>query len=172
MKLVEFEIQRQDWASIRCGCGESAEHVGPELLRIARGEAEGLNGLEGHVFMPSVAFEPALPAVSVALAALADTVGASVREVFAHLLLQILASEGQSIEAARAGMDLLQGCRVVAEGGRWLLYSEVIRGATVDGASYLFEALGLLEGDLDRLDAIREIASDNLRWDLKLSAAD
>lgn len=73
-ELVRVELGRHDWASLRCGCGDSAEHV--PLLFEAIITAESPRDMIGytldrHVEVNTVLFECTVPAVSVILAALA-----------------------------------------------------------------------------------------------------
>ncbi|MFI9331214.1 hypothetical protein ACIGZJ_27230 [Kitasatospora sp. NPDC052868] len=170
MKLVELEIKRHDWTKLRCGCGMSAAHVATDLVKLARSDKESgfdIEMLDGHVLMPSVLFEPSVPTVSVALAALADDISPSARGKFLELLLLLVAGEGQATELALQGRDLVIECVSVAKSGIWLLYSEVFSGRSIDAASYAYEALTLIEDDADRLEHVRIAAGEFLRWDLR-----
>ncbi|MFE1768191.1 hypothetical protein ACFW81_28735 [Streptomyces angustmyceticus] len=170
MKLVEIEIDRHDWAQLRCACGQPASHVAADLLKMARADGESeidAEVLEGHAWTSAALFEPALPAVSVALAALADDVSSVSRRIFSELLLLLLAGEGQATYLAHEGRDLIAECTVAAKSGIWLLYAEVISGRCVDTASNSYEALTLIEEDVDRLDRVQAAAAENLRWDLR-----
>ncbi|MDO3700958.1 hypothetical protein Q3W71_04605 [Micromonospora sp. C28SCA-DRY-2] len=167
-EIVELEIARNDWDALRCGCGGSAAHVAEELLALARAEDDArFEVLEGHVMTPEVLLEPALPVVSVALAALADRVAPPARLKFLEMLLLIVSAESQSAELALLGRDLPGECRSAAATGLWLLYSEVFAGASVGSSSYAYEILTIIEEDPDRLERVREAAGDRLSWDLR-----
>lgn len=170
MELVELEVARYDWDSLRCGCGGTAAHVAGELLALARAGAEDearFEVLDGHIMTPEVLLEPALPVVSVALAALAGPASAPARLAFLETLLLIVSAEGQPAELALAGRDLPGECRAAARGGLWLLYGEVFSGRSVGASSYAYEALTIIEEDPDRLERAREAAGDRLSWDLR-----
>lgn len=170
MDVVEAEIAGQDWSSLRCGCGASARHLADDLLRLARAERTDdveCDVLGGHVMRPSVLLEPALPVVSVALAALADQTAPSVRFTFLEMLLLIVAGEGQAAELALQGRDLVEECRMAARSGIWLLYSEVFSGRSVGSASYAYEILTLIDEDEDRVSRFRVAAGERLSEDLR-----
>lgn len=165
MDLVAGEIARRDWRSLRCGCGNPADHLARDLLVLARADDEEeirFDVTGGHVMLPSVLMEPSLPVVSVALAALADTTSVPARHQFLETLLFILSAEAQAREPALRGRDLLDECRTAARPGIWLLYREVSSGATVGAASMAYEILTLLDEDLDRLERVRAAAGARL----------
>ncbi len=170
MEIVETEVGRHAWGDLRCGCGRSAAHLEADLLRLATAEdkaSSDIDSLQGHVFMPSVIFEPAVPVVSVALAALADDVSDDARVAFLYLLLILVGDEGQAVEAWAEGRNLPSECVAAAKGGIWTLYSEVFSGRSVDAASYAYEVLDIIEDDRERLDSVRVAAAASLRWDLR-----
>lgn len=170
MKLVELEIARHDWPGEHCACGRSAEHVAEDLRRLAGAEESsglGTEVFEGHVFVSSFVHEPAVPVVSVALAALADDVSDYARTKFLELLLFLLGDDGQSERAAEEGRNLAAECAAAAEPGIWLLYSEVFSGRSVDSAAYAYETLSLLEKNEDRLELAKAAAGELLPWDLR-----
>lgn len=71
MGLVDLEISRQAWGDIPCGCGQSADHVGDLLRRVAHGAVEDLRAAtDYHVWSSPVLYSPAAAATEVALAAL------------------------------------------------------------------------------------------------------
>jgi hypothetical protein len=170
VELVELEIARHDWAALPCGCGRSAAHVAADLSRMARATAPedaDIELLSGHVFIPSVLYEPAVPAVSVALAALADDVAPPAREGFLELLLMLSSGEGQDTDAAARGRDLPAECIAAIRPGVWLLYSEVFSASSVGAAGHAYETLTLVETDADRLARVQTAAGDRLPWDLR-----
>ncbi|MEV0879008.1 hypothetical protein AB0I85_14395 [Micromonospora echinofusca] len=158
MGLVEFEIARWDWKTLRCGCGKNGLHLADELLALARAEREGDSGFDvssGHVMLPSVLMEPSLPVVSVALAAVADQTSAVARHQFLEALLFILSADSQTWELENEGRDLLEECRIAALPGIWLLHREVYLGPAVGASSLAFECLTLLDDNVDRLERVR-----------------
>lgn len=163
MRPVEREIARQDWKSMRCGCGGSAEHLARDMLALAgRGHRQepGHAGFEGHVWSPVVLWEPAPAVTSVALAALADDVAPTVREWFLDLLQHLVAGEGTDRESARRGLDLPELCRGLAVQDLRLLYEEVMSNRSPGAAGAAFEILTVVEPDRARLQRVREIAAD------------
>ena len=170
MKLVEIEIARHDWSQEHCACDQSAVHVAEDLMRLARADESsdfGTEIFEGHVFVSSFVHGPAVPAVSVALAALADDVSDYARAKFLELLLFLVGDDGQSERAAQEGRNLAAECVAVAKSGIWLLYSEMFSGRRVDAAAYAYETLSLIEENEDRLELARVAAGELLPWDLR-----
>lgn len=171
MRFVELEIERHDWAALECGCGRSAAHVASDLLRLARANTASECTTDvidnGHVLLPDVLFEPSVPTVSVALAALADDVSLHARQEYTRLLLCLVGDNGQSFEAAHAGRDLVAECTQAAKSGIWLLYAEIFAGRSVVSASYAYEALTFIEDDADRLARVQAAAGELLARDLR-----
>ncbi|MEV7863690.1 hypothetical protein AB0O86_34085 [Streptomyces hirsutus] len=163
MRLIEMEITRQDWKSMLCGCGGSAEHLARDLLQLAgKGPLQRPShvSLEEHVWSPVILWEPAPAVTSVALAALADDVAPTAREWFLDLLQCVVAGEGTDWESAGRGLDLPELCRGLAVQGLWLLYEEVMSNRSPGAAGTAFEILGVVEPDRARLQRVREIAAD------------
>lgn len=169
MNLVELEIRRYNWAEILCGCGRRASHLEADFLRLIRPDRarRDTDILDGHVLLPSVLYPPAVPLVSIALAVLSTEAPNLVREEFAKLLLFLLSGEGQAIELEGTGRDLIAECSIVAREGLWTLYSELAAGRSVVAASYAYEALTLIEEDVDRLALAQVAYKENLRTDLQ-----
>jgi hypothetical protein len=170
MDIVRIEVAGHDWKSVRCGCGRSGEHLGNDLVRLARAETEAdaeRIALEGHVWQPSVVFEPALPVVAVALAALADRTSPAARVVFLETLLHLVGDNGQAGELVRQGRDLPAECVAAARSGIWLLYREVFSGATLSASSYAYEVLTIIDGASERLDRVKAAPSARLSPDLR-----
>ncbi|MFE3598447.1 hypothetical protein [Streptomyces sp. NPDC059142] len=163
MGLVETEIAGHDWKGMLCGCGDSAEHVALDLLRLAgRGPLRepGAVSLEEHVWSPATLWEPAPAVTSVALAALADDVTPRSRDRFLELLHRMVAGEGTDHGSARRGLDLPEVCRTLAVQGLWLLYGEVMSNRSLGAVGTAFEILSVVEPDRGRLHRVREIAAD------------
>lgn len=157
-----MEIAGHDWAGMLCGCGDSAEHLAQDLLRLAgRGpwqEPQHVS-FEEHVWSPVVLWEPAPAVTSVALAALADDLAPKAREWFLDLLQCMVAGDGTDLESARRGLDLPELCQDLAVQGVWLLYREVMSSRSPGPA---FEILTVVEPDRARLQHVREIAAERL----------
>ncbi|MFE9803520.1 hypothetical protein ACFYP6_32495 [Streptomyces goshikiensis] len=71
-ELVRAELRRVDWASLKCGCGDSAEHVPLLFEAIITAETpRDMIGytLDDHVEGDTVIFECTPPAVGVIMAA-------------------------------------------------------------------------------------------------------
>jgi hypothetical protein len=170
VNLLEREVERHDWAGMRCGCGRSAEHVAADLLRLARsGEASGLSvqTFDGHLYSPAALFEPSVPVVSVILAALADDISVYARTKLVVLLAYLVSGEATAMEPHQEGRDLVEECVAAARDGIWLLYAEMLSGRSVPAASNAYEALELIEEDEDRLAHFHSAAAQFLRWDLR-----
>lgn len=163
MGLVEREIAGQDWKSMLCGCGASAEHLAQDLLQLAgRGSLPRPShvSLEYHVWSSPVLWEPAPAVTAVALAALADEISPKARNEFLELLHCMVAGEGTATEAFRPGLHLPEVCREIATQGIWLLYEEVMSRRALAGAGTAFEILVVVEPDRARLQRVRELAAD------------
>jgi hypothetical protein len=168
MGPVDAEIDHVDWSAIACPCGQDGEHLA-DLLRglLESGTRFDVSSLDGHVMVSSSIYEPAVPAVSVFLAALAGDAATGTREAALEALLFIMSADGQSADAASAGRDLIRECVESTRLGSWLLYAEIFSGRSVDAAGYAFEVLTLIENDAGRLERMRNAASDLLPWDLR-----
>lgn len=171
MELVEVEAGRHNWGALRCGCLSTAEHLGLMLVELARAqtpaEASQYHVVD-HILRAVYLTAPSVPTASVALAALAGgDISDAARHAFFELLLNLAAGEGNALDPALDGRDLVEECRAAIRNGLWILYAEVMHPTSVDTASNAFETLSLVEEDQDRLDRVREVAADNLRWDLR-----
>jgi hypothetical protein len=168
MKLVELEVARHDWASMPCGCGRTAEHVGSALLKIARTDSDDeINPIyqryiDDHVHISGVLYECAVPTVSVALAALADDVAPRARRVFSDLVLCLVGGDAQSPSSQAAGRVLVDECVAAARRGTWILLAEVFHGELIDARSNCFEALSVIETDREWVTQVWRAARDRL----------
>ncbi|MEU4270691.1 hypothetical protein [Streptomyces sp. NPDC026092] len=168
MSLVEIEIQKLDWERMECGCGENAAHL-PGMIRDLIGLGEDhdsgeafLPALQDHVMTPGESLVPASSAfVSVTIAALLGPLSEPARRETLGSLLRIL---GPAVDS---GDPEAIDCVAAAREGLWVLYAEVMQGESLAGAAYAFEALMLIEEDLDRLRAVQTAAGDRLPWDLR-----
>ena len=142
MRLIEMEIARQPWKGMLCGCGNPAEHLAQDLLRLAgRGPEREPSyvSLEEHVWSPAVLWEPYPAVTSVALAALADELAPAARGWFLDLLRCLVAGEGTDFASAGHGLDLPEICRERAVQGLWLLYEVVMSNRSTSDAGIAFE---------------------------------
>ena len=111
--LVRAELGRVDWASLTCGCGDSAEHL-PLMFEalLTAGTPREMIGytLEGHVEVETNIFACTAPAVGVIMSALAGELSPLARGALL-----------QTLEFVASGAD--DECRArVQEGLRTLLH--------------------------------------------------
>ncbi|MGQ4406455.1 hypothetical protein ACN6K4_001345 [Streptomyces hayashii] len=120
-ELVRAELRRVDWASLECGCGESAEHV-PLLIEtiITAGTPRDMIGytLDGHVEESTIIFECTPPAVGVIMAALMGDLSTLARDVLLQTLSFVAAGAGD-FELDTEGAGLGDACRTRAQEGFW-----------------------------------------------------
>ena len=164
MSLVDFEIARHDWASMSCGCGRSAAHVPEDFRRLIQAQSDGeanLNDLTDHVTFV-VHHEPSVPAVSIALAALAADTAPPARRCFLDLLLCLMGDDGTSFEAAAQGRDLPAECVAAAREGIWLLYRELFSTEDIDARAHSFEIISLIDEDQARVRHVHGLLRDRL----------
>lgn len=158
-ELVDLEIDRFDWAAMRCGCGKSAGHLADDL----RGFIGGYDpaGLADHVLPAGeVLVEPSMPALGVLLAALSDGLPTKERASVSGLVLGLVGDNAGPVEQFRAK----------AREAVWLFYAEVLTGSTAGANS--FEILEIIEEDQDRVERLRAAAADRLPWDLRTKRDD
>ncbi|MFC8506832.1 hypothetical protein ACFU3J_32735 [Streptomyces sp. NPDC057411] len=168
MNLFELELQKFDWEHMECGCGENAAHL-PAMIRDLvgldedHGQGEAfITPLHDHVMTSADDLVPVSSAfVSVAFAALTGPLSEPARRETLGWLLRIL---GPAVDSES---EVATECTAAAEQGLWLLYAEVMHGDSLAGAAYAFEALLLIEEDLERLRAVQAAAGDRLPWDLR-----
>lgn len=160
MDAALLEISRHDWASMRCGCMESAEHLPGDFRRSLERGALPLGGqpwADGHAYIQSNLMQPAVATASMVMAALASGVPHEHRRELMMVLGALTAGEQD---------DVAELCRDVVRGGSWLLYEEVASGRDVDAATYAFWMLEEVEEDVERVEFLRTAARENLPADL------
>lgn len=150
--LVELEIQRVDWASIREADG-SAVNV-PNAIRelLAARSSQEVNQaywkLENHVVVQGQIFEAAVYTVPVLMAAL--TLPGRllcVRIGLMELLFQILKGMPHQEEVDRGLDNLAEQCKGAARCGLWLLYRELF----CDAHDAAWELIELLDDNKSRV---------------------
>lgn len=166
MSLVEIEIGRHRWDDMQLPPwdGSTAEDLPPLLLGLARAETkEEVDACDpsGYLFTDAFLNKPAVPAVSVLLAALVDGVGLLARERILNLLLFTAAAEGHSGPLGAGGPDLVEQAHVLMREGLWLLCSEVLHAPTWMAASDAFEVIEVLheEGD-EWVESLRHVVRE------------
>lgn len=169
MELIRLEIDRYDWAAMRCGCGRSAGHLPADLLALARGTVNG--DPVDHVVAPGeILVEPSLPTLAVALAAIAGGVAEQSRERFFHLVLCLIGDNGHAFGLFE-GRDPVEECRALARTGLWMFYSEVLAARSGSNtAAHAFEIVSILEengNSRDRVLRVQAAAAERLPWDLR-----
>lgn len=133
-ELVRAELRRVDWASLKCGCGDSAEHV-PFLIEtiITAETPQDMIGytLDGHVEESAIIFECTPPATGVIMAALAGDLSTLARDVLLQTLLFVAAgSSDYGLTAQGAGLG--KACRLHAQQGFWRLVQIGLTGTVED----------------------------------------
>lgn len=131
MRASLIELGRHDWASLRCGCGETGAHlpfsftalIGADSLE----ETVGYT-LDGHLEQQSMLFQVAPHAVPVILAALAEELPQFVRSHFLEMLWYLVAGESHASEVDAGLGDLEIECRAAVGEGIWLIYKEASSG--------------------------------------------
>ncbi|GAA3387966.1 hypothetical protein [Streptomyces roseoviridis] len=119
-ELVRAELARHDWASLRCGCGDDAEHLPLMFETILEAQTpRDMIGytLEDHVERNGALFSCSPPAVAVILAALASGPSPLARGV----LLQTLWFMSGCDLALGPPDTILADCRAAAGQGFWVL---------------------------------------------------
>ncbi|MFF3616945.1 hypothetical protein [Streptomyces sp. NPDC002580] len=142
---MKAELDRYDWAALRCACEHGAAHLAGDFLLLAaakgRGEAQAL-GLENHLMIQSFPQEPAVPAASVLMAALAQELSVGARTEILDLLLRLVDNDDE---------DVSEACRQTARQGLWLFYAEIAAARGPDTVAYACDILKLIEPDRTRL---------------------
>ncbi|MER7519439.1 hypothetical protein [Streptomyces sp. NPDC126499] len=130
-ELVRAELARHDWASLRCGCGDTAEHL-PLMFEtiLEAATARDMIGytLEDHVERNGALFPCLPPAVAVILAALASGPSPLARGV----LLQTLWSMSGCDTSFGPPDTIPEDCRSAADRGFWVLVHLGLSGDAED----------------------------------------
>ncbi|MFF3336836.1 hypothetical protein ACFYWX_46355 [Streptomyces sp. NPDC002888] len=144
--LVRAELSRTDWASLECGCGDSAEHLPLmfEVILTAESPREMIGyTLEGHVEAESNIVACSAPAVGVIMSALAGEISPLARGVLL-----------QTLEFVAAGGDDECGARA-QEGFRTLLHLGLTGDAQdAETVADICACFGLGGQDADFYDAL------------------
>lgn len=141
-RFVRAELDRHDWASLRCGCGRSGAHLPATLGCYAAAEAYDETrdySLDGHLFDEWNLFEVAVPAVGVILATLAGDVDRAVRDYLMMAIWHMVCSDSA----------LADQCAALAREGIWLL----ARQAVEYGDHTALDVLDVIDLDRARLEA-------------------
>jgi hypothetical protein len=133
--LVRLELDRHDWAGLRCGCGDSADHVPLQFEAILTAETpRQMVGytLDDHLEVSGNLFECAVPAVGVILAALAGHPSTLARSVLLDSLSRLVTGDPHYSEAALGAGDLGEQCRDQARDGFWIIMQAGFTGSADD----------------------------------------
>ncbi|MFG2899826.1 hypothetical protein ACGFZH_22440 [Streptomyces zaomyceticus] len=131
-ELVRAELRRTDWASLTCGCGDSAEHVPLLFETILTAETpRDMIGytLDDHVEGDTIIFECTPPAVGVIMAALAGELSDFARVELLQTLTFVAAG---SDEFGLEPDDLGDRCRDHAQAGFWVLLQIGLTGSVYE----------------------------------------
>jgi hypothetical protein len=151
-KLVSAELQRHDWRALRCGCGDSAEHV--PLMFKAIIDAETPRDMIGYTFddhleLNSNLFEVSVPAVSVILAGLAGGLSSLARGHFLITLWRMVGGESHDTEEIQGRIRLGDECRARTREGLWLIVQLGLAGSA-DDADMAADICELIDLDDER----------------------
>ncbi|MFF2364481.1 hypothetical protein ACFVU0_17455 [Streptomyces sp. NPDC058122] len=142
---MKAELDRYDWAALRCACEHSAAHLPGDFKLLAaakrREDAQAL-GLENHLMIQSFPQEPAVPAVSVLMAALTQELSVGARSEILDLLLRLIYNDDE---------DVSEACQQTARQGLWLFYAEIAAARGPDTVAYACYILKIIEPDRTRL---------------------
>jgi hypothetical protein len=146
-ELVHAELRRVDWASLECGCGDSAEHVPLLIETIVNAEnPQDMIGytLDGHVEESTIIFECTPPTVGVIMAALAGDLSTLARDVLLQTLWFVAAGSGDC-QPTPEGTALGEGCRRHVQEGFWRLVQIGLTGTAEDAETVadICESFGL-----------------------------
>ncbi|MFI6582213.1 hypothetical protein [Embleya sp. NPDC050493] len=133
-ELVRAELRRVDWASLKCGCGASAEHVPLLIEAIITAETpRDMIGytLDGHVEESTIIFECTPPAVGVIMAALAGDLSTLARGVLLQTLSFVAAGSGDDGPTG-GGAGPGEACGHHAREGFWRLVEIGLTGTAED----------------------------------------
>lgn len=126
-----IQAERIDWASLRCGCGNTGAHI-PETfarLLVAGTPHEMADAsLEGHVYVQSLLFEVAVPVTSMIVAALSEGTSEAVHNRLLDELISCVGGESHWSEVEAGAPDIEVDCQVAAREGIWTLYQEYATG--------------------------------------------
>ncbi|MFI2765538.1 hypothetical protein ACH5A3_43185 [Streptomyces echinatus] len=144
-----IQAQRVDWASLRCGCGNTGAHI-PEtfasLLVASTPQELADASLEGHVYIQSLLFEVAVPVTSMIVAALGEETSEAVHIRLLDELISCVGGESHRSEVEAGAPELETDCQIAAREGIWTLYQEYATGR----ASMARMILDAVDTDRDR----------------------
>ncbi|MFG2944580.1 hypothetical protein [Streptomyces adustus] len=150
-----IQAERVDWASLRCGCGETGAHVPETFARLleAGSPAEIAEAtLEGHINIQSLLFEVAVPVTSLIAAALQEDLAEPVRLRLLNDLLTCVAGESHWAEVEEGAPGIEVDCQIAAREAIWTLYQEYATGHAML-ARYILEEVDPDEERFSHFDA-------------------
>lgn len=148
--LVRAELDRHRWDALRCGCGESAEHV-PMMFEVIIEAETGRDmigyTLDDHLELDTNLFEASVPAVSVILAALAGELSPTARTHFLITLVRMVSGESYATEAEFGRLHLGDECRAKCREGLWVVGQVGLTGGADEAemAADIFEFVDIDE---------------------------
>ncbi|MEV7526390.1 hypothetical protein [Streptomyces sp. NPDC091371] len=157
-----IELERHDWASLRCGCGNSAAHIPSSFTALleARTLEETIGyTLDGHLEREAMLFQVAPYATPVILAALAEDLPPFTRSHLLNILWYLVTGESDETEVEAGLPNLEMECRSAAGEGIWLIYNEAASG---DSETAL-DILEFVDSDSVRFEHFRSTVSGRLK---------
>ncbi|GHI90486.1 hypothetical protein Sxan_78500 [Streptomyces xanthophaeus] len=158
MRAYIVELERHDWASLRCGCGDSGAHIPSSFTALleARTQAETIGyTLDGHLERNAMLFQVAPYATPVILAALAEDLPPFTRSHLLNILWYLVTGESHETEVEAGFPGLEMECRSAVAEGIWLIYKEAASG---DGETAL-DILEFTDSDSVRFEHFRSTIS-------------
>lgn len=161
MRMLEFEISRHSWRSMKCGCNRNASHIPADFLCALRGplpDRIGEGWADNHAYIQSNLMDPAVATAAMVAACLSDRDAPlewrpHLLGVLSHLVY------GEQEEIAESCKSVVRGC---AES----LFEEIASGRSKMAAAYAFELLMAYEELKVRLCFYQAEAQANLPEDL------
>lgn len=157
-----IQAERVDWASLRCGCGETGAHI-PEtftnLLDASTPEEMAKASLEGHAHIQSLLFEVAVPVTSMIMAALVEETSEAIHVRLLDELISCIGGESHWTEVEAGAPELEIDCQIAAREGIWALYQEYATGR----ASMARMILDEVDADRDRFEYFDAKLIDRVR---------
>ncbi|WP_143020363.1 hypothetical protein [Sinosporangium album] len=141
MNLVQAELERYNWDSIRVITGKATEVPGGVQRMLTGYTEDQVSGayweLENRVVVQGQLFEAAQYVVPALIVGLLEDLARPARHATLELLFQIVSGESHLSEVERGLPDLGESCRQRAREGLWVIYRELAVGLYAPARSIL-----------------------------------